>query len=377
MEYQGIDSSNSYLMYNILIALSALIFFVGYLILENPKFRRKDLKLLGLPLVFVFGYLFNILLLGESSTDESRWFTFFLLWSLPSYYLAFTYANAHRVEELTKWIEVIVLLISLSTIFVLVIPMMSDIRVTGIGGASYQTASYISAIAFGLTLYFLLFGSRHKRFKFTQYRLYKGALYLFVLTNFIGAVLSGGRGAFVLVIVYLLFFLIQLIKQRKRNSMLKLSVVLLAIMLLFQMLGSNNAFMVGYNRAIAFINPEIGIDWSGSSGRDDVYLNALDLIQKKPILGYGYFSYWRVSSNPHNILLEILLSGGIIYLSIFLLFTLSIIRKIKRMVKYDTRNRIWVVIILYPFTMLMFSGSYLVSTELWFSLSIVLFYKFR
>jgi O-antigen ligase len=118
-----------------------------------------------------------------------------------------------------------------------------------------------------------------------------------------------------------------------------------------------------------------GINWEKTSGRDQVYSSAISFIKERPILGYGIFSYWRVMPNPHNLFLEILLSGGIVYFFMFFSLLGRLFIKLSKMIRYDCRNKFWLVIYMYPFIMLMFSGSYLTSSMFWFVGMLVATYR--
>lgn len=135
----------------------------------------------------------------------------------------------------------------------------------------------------------------------------------------------------------------------------------------------NDVFRTGYMRATQFLAPGGGINWEGTSGRDVVYLNTIHLIEQRPVLGYGLYGMWDVINYyPHNLFLEVLLQGGIVYLIIFSWMLLLFVRKLFRMVKTDRRYRILGILFLYPFVMLMFSGTYLNTSQFWFAVVFVL-----
>jgi O-antigen ligase len=124
---------------------------------------------------------------------------------------------------------------------------------------------------------------------------------------------------------------------------------------------------VGYFRILEFVKLDGGINWEGTSGRNVVYQTTLQLIEQRPILGYGLFGMWDVySSYPHNLFLEVLLQGGVFYLLIALIVLFYFAIKLAHLIRKDMRFRILIVLFIYPFVMLMFSGTYLSTPMFWF-----------
>jgi O-antigen ligase len=84
---------------------------------------------------------------------------------------------------------------------------------------------------------------------------------------------------------------------------------------------------------------------------------------------------WYVTGYPHNLILEILLSGGLIYLGITVFFVAIFVKKI---LFFAIKNDVlFIYIILYPIIQLMFSGTYLVTTEFWIIVTYSIIHFFR
>ena len=119
-----------------------------------------------------------------------------------------------------------------------------------------------------------------------------------------------------------------------------------------------------------------GINTSASSGRDEIWKDAWVLISERPILGYGLFSYLSHINWPHNIFLEVLLQGGFVLFLVLITILLLSLGKYSRMIRKD-KSQMWLVpLIIYVFTQLLFSGSYMFETYFWFSLSYIYNYRF-
>lgn len=70
------------------------------------------------------------------------------------------------------------------------------------------------------------------------------------------------------------------------------------------------------------------------AGRDSLYARAWELIEQRPIVGYGLGGYYgsTLSSYPHNLMLQVWLDGGIVLLALFFMllavtFRLVFLRK--------------------------------------------------
>ena len=92
----------------------------------------------------------------------------------------------------------------------------------------------------------------------------------------------------------------------------------------------------------------------GFTGRSLLWSNSIQLIKKSPIIGYGmknigYLSVWGGYFSSHNIILEMLLQGGIIALILWissLLDCFSCLKKIdNKMIKRILVSTIFVILI--------------------------------
>ena len=174
----------------------------------------------------------------------------------------------------------------------------------------------------------------------------------------------------ILIFVYILLFLFGFMKRK--NVKVGLFFVSFFIMFaLFLPFTTNEIVINGYERTFSYIG-EDSINWDATSNRDVLYKEVIQYIKEKPLLGYGLFSYFSYVGNPHNIILEVLLSGGLIYFIVFIIITFILIKKYLRILKKNSDMIMIGVIGVFPFTMLLFSGSYLTSPEIWFFLGFVL-----
>lgn len=134
--------------------------------------------------------------------------------------------------------------------------------------------------------------------------------------------------------------------------------------------------MASGTRLFSYISAD-GIDLTQTSNRDAFYNHALLYIKESLFFGYGPFSYVKKTGDfySHNIFLDILLHGGIVYLSIWIIIFIRFFMKLKLILKNNTNEIILLIPILSSFILLMFSGTYLEESLFWFSISYVFNYK--
>lgn len=377
-KYQGKESSSIYIIYNIILFVISLFLIFNELILKKSKCNRNQLILLTVPFIALFFYLLTVLFSAHSSLTTTR-FLYFILWGLPSLYMGIYLSNnKDRINNIGKLMDVVMLILSLSTLINTIDSISNGTRVS-VGGATYQNASYMAAYAFGINLYYIFYGNNHSRFKFTTNKLYKVVCILLLIVQFIGVLSSGGRGGFILIVIYILYITISIIYKKNRVNSLKyillMGVAILSITIVLPKLMQISIFNNSVERVLSYLSPE-GIDMSRTSGRDLVYGSAIELIKQSPIIGYGIFGFWKIyGAYPHNLFLEILLQGGVVMLFISIIIIILLLRRIIYMVRYNEELRIILIIFLYPITMLMFSGTYTNNSIFWFCISFIFSYR--
>lgn len=382
-EYTGIEDSRVFLVYSMLLFAANAILLLKSVAVVGGKLSSKEFLVILIVGAIFMSYLTSIMFSGRMNALATGYFMKFLAFSLPAMFGALYSLRMRTLSEITKLLEIVMLLLTLSVIIKVLLPFFQGRRLLSFAGAGYhQSASYLAAFAFGLNLYFLMNGQHHERLSPFRTSFYRSVCLLLLLVQVLGFALPGGRGGFVLGVAYFLFIVFS---QITRGRLIILFRVLLLVVFLATVIGiiwpllmQNDLFVRGFSRATQFISTSGRINWAGTSGRDVIYQNALHLIKESPVIGYGIFGMFGIISNyPHNLLLEILLQGGVIFLvvavCIFLLFT----RKLQYMKRQDKSNGILAVLFLYPIVMLMFSGTYLKTPQFWFVLVFVLGFRFR
>ena len=375
IDYSGGASSHLYQYYCVTTSVIAfLTFFFCYV--PQKKTIRNIITFFVLIVYFFVGVFSGFV------SDKS--FLCFCAFCIPSSCVGIYYANAKDFSSLVKWLDVFLLLISVSLIFL----MMKLSASISAGTSNYsQSLSYVSALCFLLDLFLLGFGGQFKRFHLFTTRVYKVFCYLLLAFYPVAILYSGGRGGFVVFILGLLVYLF--ISSRKKGQ----TVLLVGGVLLLFGVGSylitrgfgTSQFLSDIQRnsarVFSYVSSE-GIDMSETSSRDFVYTISLGLIRDNPF-GYGLFNYKHLFRSitgqpyPHNLFLEWLIQGGVIFFIVWIGVIIAFIVKISRLIKHGLVSPVLCPLIIYPFVHLLFSSSYMEEPFFWFSLTYVFNYPIQ
>jgi O-antigen ligase len=376
--YLGSDSSKIYVV--LMAGIGVLSIGIGIFAIFNSN-RIKSIEsflLFVLPLIVFSSFIVSRAKSASVIAIQQNQFNLFLAFSLPALFCGWFLAK--NKIDLFLSVLFVMLLISAGSIVSILIPFLSGKRFTVMGGASYQAASYYTAFAFGLNLYIILFKASHiNRNKIRKRNvLIQILLISLLILQSIMVIIPGGRGAFILMVIYLSLSIMKcLITRNVIRVMYAVFIIVVLLVILgkvFQRLLENSLFLQSFNRVLAFIGQGGTVNWDGSSERLPIYQEAINLFLESPIIGYGLYGYISKVSYavyPHNFFLEVLLQGGLIYLSVWIVFIWYILKKMYFLVLYDKRKRLFLYIGLYPAVMLMFSGSYLSNGLFWFLISLI------
>jgi len=353
---------------------------VLFYIYKDKNYSLKALILMILlPLLVSISFVLPMLEFGFEYYI-ARYYFWFLAYVMPAIFIGY-YCGQHYLESslnLTPFIELSMLVLTAATIMSTIVPMVEGANFTTFGGESGQTASYNGAFAFGMNLYYLFWGKHHRRIRIMNTIPYKIFQIILLPIQVTAVIIPGGRGGFVLLFSYLaIIFSVALVygDWKKVFTFLVCIGSLAAFFLLFyKKLIEVRVFAKGISRATEFFSFKEGINWAGTSGRYEWYKEAWELFKKSPIFGHGLYSYLYVYSHkqyPHNIILEILVQGGILYLIAWLSFAVWLLRKYINVVRFKSHLREIFFLCVFPITLLMFSKSYLFNAIFWFFIAYI------
>ncbi|XZM79715.1 O-antigen ligase family protein [Clostridium perfringens] len=369
--YGGSENSSIYMIFMGSIFIGTLAFITYKIFIKKITITIKGIFILIIPYFMIFSFFINNLLQRNNSITIKN-FILFNIFCIPAMLIGIYIAKGGIFLRLYKTIEVFMLLFSTSVVITTIKTIASGSRFSSIGGETYQFASYLAAFSFGLNLYYLIYGCEEFRYKFASYKLYKIICIMLLFFQFIAVLITGGRGGFVLIISYIVYITFTVIKERNIKNIFKyifISIIVISIIAsIIPYLQKGDSFKNSTNRVFSYISSD-GFDFS-ETNRESVYKEAIIAIKEKPILGYGIFN-WGGNNYPHNIVLEILLNGGIVYLLSFIIFIIYVLTKLLKLIKLFSKIRLILIIFMFPLIMLMFSGTYTTNSIFWFCISFI------
>ena len=225
-------------------------------------------------------------------------------------------------------------------------------------GENPNSTSTRFVLSFLYFLYISLFSNVKNR---------KNKFFLFGLPFLLILILeSGSRGS----LLSLLMGSVTMVFLSDLKRFLKLIIIIIGLFLMFfSAVYLNDDFSI-ISRVQSSLDGE-------SAGRDILWKHALDIWQENPIIGVGengyYYEIFKLQSeykDPHNLLLYLLATSGVIGFISFLYFNFFLIRKCF----YDLKNRYLFNFILYLITFLIFikTGGVLSYLIMWYIFSIIL-----
>ena len=339
-------------------AFSIVFFTTEY---TKMKMTWNDMfLLLGITVIFLIGYVGGYM--------GSTMFLCYTAFCIPATCIGIRYSRKDNMAGIIKWLDILMLVITFSLFF-----FVRTVSSYYEAGDYSQRYSYLAAFAFNLNLFLSYYGNRYERFPIFYSKVYKYFCYALLPVYPVIIFLSGGRGGFITMALGLLLFIVTLEgKKVQRRRILRYAfVAVVAIVALLPLLRSSSIgslFTRNLTRVFSYVT-ESGLDLSQTAGRNKLYAMCWDLFSESPLTGYGLFGYGEfLGSFPyaHNLFLEWLLQGGILYFFFWLALLIIACIKIWRLIKADNRFIMLLPIVAYPLTQLMFSSSYLEEPLFWF-----------
>lgn len=379
ISYTGAEESPIY----ILTVLGTNVFAIGYVLFEE-LFHSKNAK--GsrwpymIPLLITFAYLFEVAF-GEIGDSENalKLLQLFYAIAVSGIVVGVYCYRFDKFYLITKNLEPLALLCTAGLIVALPTMYAEEEYASTIGGSGgHQTISYVSAICFSIFLIGLKIKNKDGvgRYKFFASRFFRPVAVSLMVANAVICIIGGGRGGAVLLVINTILSLYYFSRKNLWKTLALIGIgvaVFYCISTNISMWGIDTMFQKGFERAFSFIGSD-GIDMSQTSDRDRVYAVACQLIETEPFGGYGLFHQYDLCElymdqpYSHNLFLELILQGGYLYLIFWIVLYLGMAKKIHHLILKGRDYPFFITIAVYPFVMLMFSGTYLTAPLYWFTL---------
>lgn len=205
ISYQGSENSDLFFLYNIILCFISLIFVLLNIIKHKIKIEKKFIGLVTLIMIYLLSFF-----LGEYRNSTSVQLVLqFGVWCIPSALIGLYYSYSLNWKEMFKYLDLLNVLYTYTAFNTALVFLRNGWQSATNTGINYQDASYIAAFAFGITLYMLTSNNNCKRFSFFYTSFSKLIYILFLLIQIISLFICGGRGALVLVLVYIIIMLIK------------------------------------------------------------------------------------------------------------------------------------------------------------------------
>jgi len=367
----GFGASNDFIgfqSYFVVTLIASVLFIFGNI----NNLVANDFKMLSLASLFLaFPLMWQFL---YSALDGHPFFYkisfIYMISSTPAFYVGYIFSKKYRFSEnINTYCYPFVVLSAAFTLYLVYI--FYTLGFSKFYILSGQQSSYFLSFACGIILFMLHINNLLNKKTMTQSVFLYGLLTLCTLL----LIYFGGRGAFVVLVAYLLLYYKESFLSLK-NSLFIIFFILASYMVLD---GEFLDFILsGFERIFGFIYNWLdnGFDLSvGTSKRDIVYFRAFDQISENYIVGLGPFSSWTIGNHPHNLFLDVLLQYGVFLGSVIvmalLLLPLLILLKLRGVTK-----SFFILLILFPIVQLQFSSGYLKSQLLFFALGFGLSHYF-
>ena len=367
----------------LIIAVSTInIYSIVYVIIyEVINFKKGNGSLFPYAIPFIV-YIFFITeyAFGNVSLNnyEGQRFLFFSAYCIAPIFVANYCLRYDKFNMISKSLDIIMLV---STIALIAnVPKMSVEAVIIGGGGGRQDTSYIAAFSLGINLSNLLLGHNFERYAIFRTKGFKFFSIFLIPAQILITIMGRGRGGAVLLIVSVFLILILNFKASLKRTLFFATLLCIILYIFVTNINSqllNDLLSVGLYKSFSYFNGTT-VDLF-ETGRDWVYKAIIDLIKERPSFGYGFFnaysaSYAKIGGYPHNVFLDILLQGGILYFIIFITFIKKTYSNLFKIINKDQTKALLLPIALFPSIMLLFSGTYLNNASFWFFLVYSFFY---
>lgn len=348
-------------------ALACLIFVLSLLRKEIPFNKTFWICCIFLPLLSICIYYIETGMFHIGGRLKST-VLFMSAFCFPAIIEAI-YIAQKGIASFAKWIDIIMVIV---TIAMLSSSIQALAGITSIGGASYQIMSYYSAFAFCTNLCMIFWGNKYERFAIFNAKNWEIISFSLLFVQLMGCLISGGRGGFVVLALCSLYILLKAGKIGKMASLGIFAVIFLfSVSFLFPENPVYNKLEKSTQRTFNYLNSDDSGTTTNTTGRENLYGPAWEYAQEHNFLGAGLFNANNdFGFYPHNIILEMLIQGGALYLLLWMIVWIAFAYKLLYLIKVDDANII-IPLAFYAILSLMFSGSYLETHNYWFVITYV------
>lgn len=235
-------------------------------------------------------------------------------------------------------------------------------------GLSYQSISYLMAFCYSYCAYYVFFSPLQGR---RVHRWFRLLLLLDMLFCALMCLVSGGRGAFVL-IAFVTLYIIFTLRKTLKGYFGQFFLTVLGVAVIFLALSSY--LDVWESAGMSRIMNSLTSD----EERVRLYNSALNAFYESPLIGHGIGSIWfTVGFYSHNMFLDWLVEVGIAGTVLFSVLLYKTFMKLYRLMKYHKFAIFMTIVFLGALVNDTFSGYYLGALKLFMVCSFAYVYRYE
>ncbi|HEX1239604.1 TPA: O-antigen ligase family protein [Streptococcus pneumoniae] len=287
-------------------------------------------------------------------------FKSFLIRPVPAILVAMLLAKNNHIKGFIKWSEPMMLFYTLTSFLAALSPRNSII--------TYQSLSYYAMTAYMINVFNIIYKEKILEEQLTYFRFsaWNFIRYFLLLIQAFNALSGGGRGAFILLIIFTGILLIRTAMKFKFLFSFIGGLSAIALVVFFTK-GLDLTWLLNMDGGERLLNFFGRPEHISTDNRLLIYDTVWSAIQEKPFLGWGVGStFLKFNGYSHNIVLDLLHDMGsfglLIILSAF--FASSVI--LYKLRKIDWKVNLFILMFLEVYVHMSFSGSYLADGRLWF-----------
>ncbi len=366
----------TYKQFVILVAIASVVMCFWALFALRGRISVRFLVMVGI-LLLLIGLYTSTRYLYVFSNDMYQIYLLVLVGQVaPSMlYASLVALNPQVQTHMKQYAPMMAIIFTVLSFMATFFPNMSDSHglIANANGLSYQSTSYLAAYATAFWGYCMITAkAEFYHFKFMKKSISSLLFVSGMMLNLVTILLAGGRGGLVAFCVFFLLSIILTFKQQKITlpqllvrliGLLVLAFIIYGLVFFAQNFASPTS---GVRRILAALQE------GDSSGRDVLYMQAWQIIKSNFFFGHGIGSvFYELGFYSHNIFLDLLIETGLFGCLIILGGLVKILHKAYQLYVRDYTNILWIYLFLCGFLMTLFSGYYLATVPIWWSIAFI------
>lgn len=292
-------------------------------------------------------------------------FNSFLARSVPCAFAGMLTAKKERLRYIEKYLIPIVIIVTIVLLLTVLRNPSGDVTLFVNLGIDRQTLSYIASYMICWSMYLLLNFNELLISPVLKRGFWKVVLVILCVLNVWPLFAGGGRGAVVMILVFILYFgFFKSHPLRNMKSFFILIIIIIGFNFLWKCISNLPILADGFERIVSLFTGTVD---RSSQERLAIYSDSLELFWQHPFIGDGPGSaLCKLGIWSHNIFIDLLADFGLIGTGVFVLLMLYCLAVTFKNIREDKNIEIAFILGMNSFIMLCFSGSYLSDGGLWF-----------